>query len=80
MIESGSVDTLKERRKNAATKFALKAEKSARFSNKWFKPTVIESERQARETTRRKYVLKKARTNRAKSNPVYKLTQVLNSQ
>ena len=80
IIDSGQIETLKARRTNNVLKFALKSEQTARFADKWFVPNIIASDRQVRESTRRKYKLKKNKTSRAMSNPVYQLTKILNEQ
>ena len=72
------ISTLRERREQAMLNFALKNEHTGNFGKRWFHPTPHET-RQVRPTTRDKYVVPFCRTDRQKSNPLVKLTTILNN-
>ena len=75
MIEQNKVETLKKRREKASLSFALKNKDKDRF-NHWFPRAT--SERPARDSTRRPYLETRARTERAKSNPIQSMIRHLN--
>ena len=54
MVETGKVERLCDRREKFVKDFALKAEKSERFS-KWFKPNAVGGNWEVRAGTRKKY-------------------------
>ena len=56
----------------------MRAEKSERFGHKWFKPVRI-TDREVRESTRKKYVEPFAKTDRKRNNPIDFLTRKLNT-
>ena len=68
LIESGVIQTLEERRNQACIRFANKAVVSEKFGRRWFPRN--NSERTARESTRRPYLEKQARTNRMQNSPI----------
>ena len=78
MVEDGGLETLEERRKRAIVKFAVKASQSERFGNKWFPRS--NTEREARQTTRREYVERNCRTERGRNNPIQYMIRILNEQ
>ena len=77
LIESGKVQSLREKREESALKFALKAVQSPRFGNDWFKETPT-GPREVRPNTRNKYIEMQCRTERGKNNPIQYLTRRLN--
>ena len=77
LLGNGTIETLEKRRQDNALKFALKASNSARFGRTWFTETPI-TEREVRNTTRKKYIEKFTRTERGRSNPLSYLTRRLN--
>ena len=78
LIETGVVQTLEERRNQACIRFANKAVVSENFGRKWFPRN--NSERTARESTRRPYLEKQARTNRMQNSPIQNMVRLLNEQ
>ena len=77
MVDRGEISTLKNRRIEAVKKFALKSEKNARFSVKWFQ-TRETLERETRPGVRDKYEERVCRTERETKNPVHHMTKILN--
>ena len=77
MVGEGLIETLESRRINRSLQFALKNKESERFKD-WF--PLADNPRAARETTRRKYKETKARTTRAKNNPLEVMIRQLNEQ
>ena len=78
LIESGEMETLKERRDKDSLKFANKALKNPRFGDRWFRRN--ETERTARQETRKPYREAKCKTERMRANPVQYMTRQLNEQ
>ena len=76
LIESGEVQTLKQRREHKSLQFALRAKNSTRFKD-WF-PQAIQTERETRDGTRRPYREKMCRTERAKNSPIQYMLRQLN--
>ena len=75
LVEEGRVETLEARRTDKALKFALTNRKKERF-RKWFPRNQID--RMARETTRRPYKERFAKTERTKNNPIQFMIRLLN--
>ena len=76
MVAKG-IETLNERREKAVVNFALKNEDRERYGKIWFKKNEG-GERSVRETTRRKYIEQKCRTERMRGNPITYMTRKLN--
>ena len=76
-MEAKGIETLKQRRESMVLAFALKNENSEKFGRKWFKPAE-RSEREVRNTTKKKYLEPFCRTDRLKNNPVNYMTRKLN--
>ena len=76
IMETKGIDTLEKRREANLLRFALKAEGSERYCNKWFKRT--NTERIVRPNTRNYYEEPFCRTERMKGNPVVMMTKILN--
>ena len=76
IMERKGIETLKNRRDKKCLDFALKAANSDRFGKKWFVES--NSERNVRETTRRRYVEKRCKNERTRNNPIHFLTRLLN--
>ena len=77
VMEREGIDSLQDRRTKACLAFANRAVKS-RFGQKWFPRNP--AARGARQTTRRIYEEKKARTERDRNNPIQHMIRLLNKQ
>ena len=78
LVENGTVETLEKRREASCLKFAAKAAMTARFGPRWIPLNGIE--REARSTTRRKYMERRHKTQRSKNNPLQYMVRQLNEQ
>ena len=78
LISEGRIETLKERRIKNIAKFANKAVLNPKFSEKWF--PINTTERDARTSTRKKYIEKNCTTERSRNNPVQYMIRILNQQ
>ena len=68
MVQDGTIELLSDRREKAVLEFAMKASVSSRFGAKWF-PLAPNKERAVRNTTHRRYVEHRCKTERARNNP-----------
>ena len=78
IVERGLIETLKSRRETAVLKFANKVVNSPRFGQEWF--TLTNIPREARQSTRNRYIEKQVRTERGRNNPLHLMTRLLNEQ
>ena len=78
LVEDGTIETLKSRRTRACLCFANRALANHRFGDRWFPRN--RTEREARESTRRPYLERRARTERMKNNPIQHMIRLLNQQ
>ena len=78
LVEEGKVQTLASRRRQACINFAMKALVSPTFGEKWFPRNMVT--RNARESTRRVFVERRTKTERARSNPIDHMIRLLNEQ
>ena len=81
LFESGKVELLKKRREKNLLEFAKKNEQSDRFGRDWFVKNTVGSEREVRNSTRRKirkYIERKGKTQRMRNNPVNAMARILN--
>ena len=78
LLENGTVETLERRREIACIKFARKTSASARFGSKWFPRNMVE--REARQGTRRTFMERKCKTERARNNPLQYMRRKLNEE
>ena len=75
MVEEGMVETLQERREKSCLKFAKKNKDTARFKH-WF--PLAPNNREVWDSTRRRYLEKKAKTERTRNNPLQVMARMLN--
>ena len=78
LLENGTVETLERRREIACIKFARKTSASARFGSEWFPRNMVE--REARQGTRRTFMERKCKTERARNNPLQYMRRKLNEE
>ena len=78
LILDGKIKSLQTRRTEVCTRFANRALQSATFGPKWFRRNP--ATRDVRQTTRREFVEKKNKTERARNNPIQHMTRLLNQQ
>ena len=78
IISNGKMKTLDSRREELTANFARKAVKSERFGS-WFKEKIYDGIN-LRDSTRKKYEEKHARTERLRRSPVYYMTRILNEK
>ena len=78
LINDGVISTLATRRKEACLRFAIKASSTDRFGKRWFPPNP--ASRDVRESTRRPFLEKRAKTERMKNNPLQHMIRLLNEQ
>ena len=78
LLEDGLLEALEKRRKDACLRFARKAVISEIFGSRWFPPNP--ASRDARESTRRPFLERRAKTERMRSNPLQHMIRLLNEQ
>ena len=78
LLEDGIIEALEDRRRKDTLKFANKALMDPRFGERWFPRNEVN--REARESTRRPFKEKMARTERTKNNPIEYMIRLLNEQ
>ena len=71
------IETLAKRRESSILRFALKNEHTSKYGKRWFKETE-ETNMTVRNTTRMKYKIPIARTERMNENPLIVMTRALN--
>ena len=77
VVESGHIETLKDRREALFQKFALKNENNPRFKDRWFPRRIQE----AHDTRRpEKYLIEKTRTERLRTSALPSMRRFLNSK
>ena len=76
LVQTGEIETLKQRREKKSLKFALRAKKNNRFEE-WF-PAAVHTDRDFRLTTRRPYREKQCKTERARNSPMQYMLRQLN--
>ena len=77
LVEDGVIEHLKDRRREAVLRFALKAVQSERFGPSWFKLNP-ETDINLRPGTRNRYLERRCRTERGRNNPINVMTRLLN--
>ena len=78
LLDNGIIETLATRRRAACLRFANKALLSGRFGCRWFPRNNVD--RVVRESTRRMFEEKRAKTDRMKNNPIQHMIKLLNEQ
>ena len=77
VMAAKGIETLAKRRESSILRFALKNEHTSKYGKRWFKETE-ETNMTVRNTTRMKYKIPIARTERMNENPLIAMTRALN--